>query len=55
MNEKHQIEVDIRPWSESDLGLLERLLGDPSMMAHLVGRESLEKIRERHARQFRSN
>jgi RimJ/RimL family protein N-acetyltransferase len=42
--------VQIEPWSGSDLPLLERLLGDPAMMAHLGGPESRAKIVERHAR-----
>jgi RimJ/RimL family protein N-acetyltransferase len=42
--------VRIEPWSEGDLPLLERLLGDPRMMDHLGGPESPEQIRDRHAR-----
>jgi RimJ/RimL family protein N-acetyltransferase len=42
--------VRIEPWSEGDLPLLERLLGDPAMMAHLGGPESPGQIRDRHAR-----
>jgi RimJ/RimL family protein N-acetyltransferase len=42
--------VHIEPWSEHDLPLLERLLGDPAMMAHLGGPESPDKIAERQAR-----
>jgi RimJ/RimL family protein N-acetyltransferase len=42
--------VRIEPWSEGDLPLLEKLLGDPAMMAHLGGPESREKIRERQGR-----
>jgi RimJ/RimL family protein N-acetyltransferase len=42
--------VTIEPWSEGDLPLLERLLGDPAMMVHLGGPETREKIAERHAR-----
>lgn len=41
--------VELRPWPEGDLALLERLMGDPVMMAHLGGPETPEKIRERHA------
>jgi RimJ/RimL family protein N-acetyltransferase len=41
-------EVFLQPWAENDLPLLEKLLGDPLMMAHLGGPESLEHIRERH-------
>ena len=50
-----QIDVDIRPWSNSDLPLLERLRGDPAMNLHLGGPESPEKIRERQERYFRSS
>jgi RimJ/RimL family protein N-acetyltransferase len=42
--------VHLRPWREADLSLLEALLGDPTMMRHLGGPESDEKIAERHAR-----
>lgn len=45
-----QPEVAIRPWSEEDLPLLERLMGDPAMTEHLGGPESPEKIRDRHRR-----
>lgn len=47
-------DVDIRPWSEGDLALLERLMGDPAMTEHLGGPETPEKIRERHARYCRT-
>ena len=43
-------EVALRPWSPSDLALLERLMGDPGMTAHLGGPETPEKIRQRHER-----
>ncbi len=45
--------VDIRPWSEGDLSLLQRLMGDPAMTEHLGGPETPEKIRERHERYCR--
>jgi RimJ/RimL family protein N-acetyltransferase len=44
------VSVRIEPWADGDLGLLERLLGDPAMMAHLGGPESREAIAARHAR-----
>jgi RimJ/RimL family protein N-acetyltransferase len=44
------IDVAIRPWSEGDLPLLERLMGDPVMTEHLGGPETPEKIRRRHER-----
>jgi hypothetical protein len=37
----------IEPWGEGDLPLLERLLADPAMMAHLGGPESREQIAKR--------
>lgn len=42
--------VHLEPWRPDDLPLLERLLGDPVMMAHLGGPESPDKIAERHRR-----
>ena len=42
-------DVTLRPWSADDLWLLERLMGDPLMTAHLGGPETPEKIRRRHA------
>ena len=44
------IEVDIRPWSDNDLPLLERLMGDPVMTEHLGGPETQDAIRRRHDR-----
>ena len=41
-------EFRLEPWGEGDLGLLERLLGDPAMTEHLGGPESAEKIASRH-------
>jgi RimJ/RimL family protein N-acetyltransferase len=43
-------EVNLRPWSEGDLPLLGKLLGDPEMMAHLGGPETPEQINKRHQR-----
>lgn len=42
--------MDLRPWAEGDLGLLERLLGDPNETVHIGGPESHEQIASRHAR-----
>jgi SAM-dependent methyltransferase/RimJ/RimL family protein N-acetyltransferase len=42
--------IELRPWSDGDLPLLRRLLGDPGMMLHLGGPETPEQIAERHAR-----
>jgi len=41
-------DVAVRPYSKGDLPLLERTLGDPRMMKHLGGPESVEKLWERH-------
>ena len=46
-------DVQLLPWSEGDLPLLEKLLGDPDMMTHLGGPESPEQIRRRHQRYLR--
>jgi RimJ/RimL family protein N-acetyltransferase len=51
---KQKTGVDIRPWSDDDLPLLERLRGDPAMNVYLGGPEPLEKIRQRHERYRRS-
>jgi RimJ/RimL family protein N-acetyltransferase len=47
---KVNADVLILPWSESDLELLQKLLGDPEMMTHLGGPESPEQILRRHER-----
>ena len=44
------LDVALQPWSEDDLPLLHKLLGDPEMMAHLGGPESPEQIAQRHQR-----
>lgn len=44
------VDVLLQPWSEGDLPLLQKLLGDPDMMAHLGGPESPEQIAQRHQR-----
>ncbi len=44
------VDVSLWPWSDGDLPLLEKLLGDPDMMAHLGGPESPEQIVQRHQR-----
>lgn len=48
-------DVNIRPWSDSDLSLLERLMGEPAMTEHLGGPETQSKIRERHVRYCQSS
>jgi RimJ/RimL family protein N-acetyltransferase len=50
MSSQQQPNVDIRPWSEGDLPLLERLLGDPAMTEHLGGPETPDQLRARHER-----
>ena len=42
--------IELHPWSDGDLPLLEKLLGDPAMMEHLGGPETKEQIRQRHQR-----
>lgn len=46
-------DVVLQPWSEDDLALLEKLLGEPDMMVHLGGPESPQQILERHQRYLR--
>jgi RimJ/RimL family protein N-acetyltransferase len=55
MNSNKQVDVAIRPWSNDDLPLLERLLGDPAMTEHIGGPETPEKIRKRHERYCQSS
>ena len=55
MNDNNLVTIDLRPWSDIDLPLLERLMGDPAMTEHLGGPETLEKIRERHERYCQSS
>lgn len=50
MNATPRPGVAIRPWAEGDLWLLQRLLGDPAMTAHVGGPETPEAIRKRHRR-----
>lgn len=42
--------IELQPWSEGDLPLLERFLGDPEMMKHLGGPQSPEQILATHRR-----
>jgi RimJ/RimL family protein N-acetyltransferase len=44
------LDVLLQPWSEEDLPLLQKLLGDPEMMVHLGGPETPEQIARRHQR-----
>ncbi len=50
MKSEPPIAIELRRWSEQDLPLLERLMGDPAMTEHLGGPETPDKIRKRHAR-----
>ena len=47
------VDLLLQPWSDDDLPLLEKLLGDPDMMSHLGGPESPEQILRRHQRYLR--
>jgi RimJ/RimL family protein N-acetyltransferase len=42
--------VRIEPWDAGDFELLQKLLGDPAMTAHLGGPESPEKLADRQRR-----
>src|SRR4051812_22570792 len=42
-------QIAIEPWTDADLGLLQRL-NTPEVWAHLGGPETEEKVLERHAR-----
>jgi RimJ/RimL family protein N-acetyltransferase len=42
--------VTLKSWGSGDLGLLDRLMGDPRMTEHLGGPETAEKLRKRQAR-----
>jgi RimJ/RimL family protein N-acetyltransferase len=55
VSSRQRADVSLRPWSDGDLGLLERLLGDRELMAHLGGPESPEAIRARHERYLRAD
>ena len=54
MADERRHKVSLRPWSEADLQLLERLMGDPEMTLHLGGPETSLQIRARHDRYLRS-
>jgi RimJ/RimL family protein N-acetyltransferase len=42
--------IELQLWSENDLSLLERLLGDPEMTKHIGGPETHEQLLKRHRR-----
>lgn len=47
--------VTLRPWTDGDLPLLQRLMGTEEMTRHLGGPESSEQILARHQRYCRSS
>lgn len=55
MHGRQQIEINLRPWSEADLTLLQQLMGDPAMTEHIGGPETPEKIRKRHERYYQGS
>ena len=42
--------IDLVPWSDGDLWVVERILSDPAMMEHLGGAQSREQILDAHSR-----
>ena len=42
--------IELAPWSDGDLWVVERFLSDPEMMEHLGGAQSREQILDAHAR-----
>lgn len=48
--QRNPVTIQLAPWSECDLPLLERIMGDPVMMTYLGGPETLEQIAERQKR-----
>ncbi len=49
------ISVEIRPWSDKDLTILERIFGDPQVMEFLGPVETPEQIWQRHQRYLTGN
>jgi RimJ/RimL family protein N-acetyltransferase len=43
-------DVFLQPWAEDDLALIQKLMGDPNVMAHLGGPETPEQIERRNRR-----
>ena len=54
MPKTQPVTVSIRRWSNDDLPLLERLMGDPVKTGHLGGPETREEILARHERYVRA-
>ena len=44
MTHEHAMSIQLRPWSEGDLPLLEKLMGDPEMTVFLGGSENAEQL-----------
>jgi RimJ/RimL family protein N-acetyltransferase len=42
--------IELVPWSDADLWVVERFLSDPGMMQHLGGAQSREQILDAHSR-----
>lgn len=42
--------IELVPWSDADLWVVERFLSDPEMMSHLGGPQSREQILDAHSR-----
>ena len=42
--------IDLYPWSDADLPVLQRMLGDRDLMVHLGGPETPDQILQRHRR-----
>jgi len=47
MNTKQPFDVSLRTWTNDDLPLLKRLLGNPAMAEHIGGPETPEQIQKR--------
>ncbi len=50
MKQEQDGSIQLRPWSQADLSLLEKLMGDPAMTVYLGGPENAEQIAQRHQR-----
>lgn len=55
MQQQNQPSISLRPWSEGDLPLLQKLLGDPEMTVYLGGPETEEQLARRHERYLNLN
>ena len=50
MTNDEQLSIALRPWTNEDLPLLQRMMRDPEMTAHLGGPVPQDNILERHER-----